>query len=101
MFPTDFYAVVLRVPEEYFIFNQLEKLEAAKAACLVYLSLLSLTGSFLALLGLTGPYWAILGLTRPYWALLGLTWPYWALLGHTGPFKCLFCICARINELTN
>ena len=33
--------------------NQLEKLEAAKAACLVYLSLLSLTGSFLALLGLT------------------------------------------------
>ena len=33
--------------------NQLEKLEAAKAAGLVYLSLLSLTGSFLALLGLT------------------------------------------------
>ena len=33
--------------------NQLEKLEAAKAACLVYLSLLSLTGSFLALLGLS------------------------------------------------
>ena len=34
-------------------YNQLEKLEAAKAAWLVYLSLLSLTGSFLALLGLT------------------------------------------------
>ena len=33
--------------------NQLEKLEAAKAAWLVYLSLLSITGSFLALLGLT------------------------------------------------
>ena len=33
--------------------NQLEKLEAAKAAWLVCLSLLSLTGSFLALLGLT------------------------------------------------
>ena len=33
--------------------NQLEKLEAAKAAWLVYLSLLSLTGSFLALLVLT------------------------------------------------
>ena len=33
--------------------NQLEKLEAAKAAGLVYLSLLSLTGSFLALLDLT------------------------------------------------
>ena len=30
--------------------NQLEKLEAAKAAGLVYLSLLSLTGSYLALL---------------------------------------------------
>ena len=30
-----------------------EKLEAAKAAWLVYYSLLSLTGSFLALLGLT------------------------------------------------
>ena len=43
--------------------NQLEKLEAAKAAWLVYLSLLSLTGSFLALLGLTRPYWALLGLT--------------------------------------
>ena len=35
------------------ISNQLEKLEAAKVASLVYLSLLSLTGSFLALLGLT------------------------------------------------
>ena len=34
-------------------FNQLEKLEAAKAAGLVCLSLLSLTGSFLALLGLS------------------------------------------------
>ena len=32
--------------------NQLEKLEAAKAAGLVYLSLLSLTGSSLALLSL-------------------------------------------------
>ena len=31
--------------------NQLEKLEAAKAAWLVCLSLLSLTGSFLVLLG--------------------------------------------------
>ena len=41
--------------------NQLEKLEAAKAALLVCLRLL----------GLTGPYWALLGLTRPYWALLG------------------------------
>ena len=33
--------------------NQLEKLEAAKAAGLVYLSLLKLTRSFLALLSLT------------------------------------------------
>ena len=63
--------------------NQLEKLEAAKAACLVYLSLLSLTGSFLALLGLTKPYWALLSLTGHYWAILGLTRPYWALLGLT------------------
>ena len=33
--------------------NQLEKLEAAKAAWLVFLSLLSLTGSYWVLLGLT------------------------------------------------
>ena len=52
--------------------NQLEKLEAAKAAGLVYLSLLSLTG----------PYWVLLGLTGPYWVLLGLTGPYLALLLH-------------------
>ena len=72
--------------------NQLEKLEAAKAARLVCPSLLSPSGSnftyltrpYLALLGLTGLYWAVLGLTGPYWALLGLTWTfssYWALLG--------------------
>ena len=41
--------------------NQLEKLEAAKAARLVCLSLLSLT------------YWVLLGPSGPYWALLGLT----------------------------
>ena len=52
--------------------NQLEKLEAAKAAWLVYLGLLSLTGSFLALLGLTGPYLDLLGLIWPYWVLLSL-----------------------------
>ena len=40
----------------YLIWYQLEKLEAAKAAWLVCLSLLSLTGPFLALLGLTEPY---------------------------------------------
>ena len=55
------------------ITNQLEKLEAAKAAWLVYLSLLSHTGPYLALLGLTGPYWALLGLTEPYLALIGVT----------------------------
>ena len=43
--------------------NQLEKLEAAKAAFLVCLSLLSLTGPFWALLGLTGLYWVLLSLT--------------------------------------
>ena len=32
-------------------YNQLEKLEAAKASLIVYLSLLSLTGSFMVLLG--------------------------------------------------
>ena len=37
-------------------FNQLEKLEAAKAAWLVCLSLLSLTGPYWALLGFSGPY---------------------------------------------
>ena len=65
--------------------NQLEKLEAEKAACLVYLSLLCLTGPYWALLGPTGPYWAILGHSGPYWALLGLTRPYWALLSLIGP----------------
>ena len=40
--------------------NQLEKLEAAKAAWLVYLSLLSLNRPYLALLGLAGPYLALL-----------------------------------------
>ena len=41
----------------YIIMNQLEKLEAAKAARLVCLSLLSLTGSFLVLLGPSGSFW--------------------------------------------
>ena len=50
--------------------NQLEKLEAAKAALLVCLRLL----------GLTGPYWALLGLTGPYWALLGLNGPNFAFV---------------------
>ena len=49
--------------------NQLEKLEAAKAAWLVYLA-----------------YWVLLGPSWPYWALLSLTGPYLALLGHTGPY---------------
>ena len=38
--------------------NQLEKLEAARVAWLVCLSLLSLTGPYWALLDLTGPFWA-------------------------------------------
>ena len=56
--------------------NQLEKLEAAKAARLVCLSLLSLTGPYWTVLGLTGPDWASLSLTIK--VLLGLTGPYWA-----------------------
>ena len=40
--------------------NQLEKLEDAKAAWLVDLSLLSLNRPYLALLGLAGPYLALL-----------------------------------------
>ena len=71
--------------------NQLEKLESAKAALLVCLSSLSLTGSFLlllgqfllTLLGLTGLYWAVLGCTGLYWAVLGCTGLYWAVLGLT------------------
>ena len=63
------------------LWNQLEKLEAAKAACLVWLSLLSLTGSFLVFLGPSGSIFT--DLTRPYLALLGLTYPYWALLSFT------------------
>ena len=53
----------VRRPAFTFKLNQLEKLEAAKAAGLVCLSLLGLTGRHWALLGLTGPYWALLGLT--------------------------------------
>ena len=68
------------------IINQLEKLEAAKAAWVVCFSLLGFTGPYLVLLGFTGLYWDLLGLTGPYWALLGLTGPYWALLGLTGSF---------------
>ena len=44
--------------------NQLEKLGAAKAACLVCLSLLSLTGSFWVNFYL--PYQALRGITGPY-----------------------------------
>ena len=43
--------------------NQIEKLEAAKAAWLVCLSLLSLTRSFLALLVITQFYLALINLT--------------------------------------
>ena len=50
--------------------DQLEKLEAAQAAWLVCLSLLSLTGSFLVLLGPSG---SIFDLTGPYFAKLSLT----------------------------
>ena len=58
----------------------LEKLEAAKAAFPVRLSLLSLTGSFWVLWAflLPGPHWALPGLNRrPYLTLLDLTC-YWA-----------------------
>ena len=48
---------------QMFVINQLEKLEAAKAAWLVCLSLLSLTGHSWSFWVLTGPYLAILGLT--------------------------------------
>ena len=101
----------------FFLKNQLEKLEAAKAAWLVCLSYLALLGSFcffwvlldqflLTLLGfllsLTEPYWALLGLTGPYWVLLGLTEPYWALLGFTGPYWALLGdLLHLLNWLTN
>ena len=52
-------------------FNQLEKLEAAKAAWLVCLSLISLTGFFLVLLGPSGSIFT--DLTGPYLVLLVLT----------------------------
>ena len=66
------YLYILLLNYLFWIINQLEKLEAAKAAWLVYLSLLSLTGPHWALTGLTGPYWSLHGLTG------GLTGPYWA-----------------------
>ena len=72
---------------DYLISNQLEKLEAAKAAWLVCHSLLSLTGSFLVLLGPFGSFWVnFFDLTEPYLPLLdllSLTGPYSALLGLT------------------
>ena len=54
-----------------FLKNQLEKLEAAKAARLVCHSLLRLTVFFLVLLGPSGSIFT--DLTEPYLALLGLT----------------------------
>ena len=60
--------------------NQLEKLEAAKAAWLVCLSLLSLTGSFLVLLGLSESFW------------VKFYWPYQALLSFTGPYLALLSL---------
>ena len=57
------------------LFNQLEKLEAARSAYL-WLPLVTL-------LGVTRTYSALLGLNRPYFT--GLTGPYSALLGLTGP----------------
>ena len=54
------------------IFNQLEKLEAAKAAWLVCLSLLTLTGCFFWV-NFYWPYLALLSFTGPYLALLSLT----------------------------
>ena len=57
-----------------FKLNQLEKLEAAKAARLVCLSFLSLTGSLLLLLGPSGSIFT--DITGPYWALLGFTGLY-------------------------
>ena len=68
----------------HFAVNQLEKLEAAKAAWKVCLCLLSLTGTFLLTFpGLSQPYWALLSLTGPYSALLRLTQPYLSLLSLT------------------
>ena len=80
------------------IINQLEKLEAAKAAWLVWPSLLSLTGSFLVLLGPSGSFLVLLGLSASFWvkfywpyrALLSFTGPYWALLGLTEHYLALF-----------
>ena len=74
--------------------NQLEKLEAARGAWLVCISLLSLTGSFWVLPGPSGSFWlnffwpyrALLSITRPYLALLGLPGPSWALLSLTRPY---------------
>ena len=53
-------------------YKQLEKLEAARDAKLVCLSLLSLTGPLLVLLGPSGLIFS--DLTRPYLALTSLTW---------------------------
>ena len=70
--------------------NQLEKLEAAKAAWKVCLCLLSLTGTIFT--DLPGPFSALLGLTQPYWALLSLTGPYSALLRLTQPYLSLLSL---------
>ena len=78
--------------------NQLEKLEAAKAAwsvliCLAFPVLASFCLSFWALMVLTGPYWSLLVLTDLYCSLLALTAPYCSLLGIAGHYWELYCIC--------
>ena len=66
---------------DFFGFNQLEKLEAAKAAWVVCLSL----------------YWALLGSSWSFLALVGLTLPYFSL---TWPYLALLRLCLLTNWLT-
>ena len=73
-------------------FNQLEKLECAKAAWPVCLCLLATSGSFCVLLDSFRPYWSVLVFTGPYRYLLVLTGPNWILLGLTGPYWGFICI---------
>ena len=63
------HSVTVRCNADYVHSNQLEKLEAAKAACLVCLCLLSLTGAFWVLLGPSAL--VLLNPSGSFWVLLG------------------------------
>ena len=70
---------IVRTGRNLRLTNQLENLEAVKAAwsVLICFALTVLAASFCCL---TGPWWTLMGFTGPYCALLCLTRPYFAFV---------------------